>query len=151
MNNYDYIVSETAKAKQFMSESGENWVPVSGYEDYYYVSDTGKVYSMPRFLIIGNSFSKRIGGLVGFVNSNNGYMRVSLRNSSITVSKKFVHVLVANAFIPNPEGKPQINHKNGKKRDNRVENLEWVTARENLVHSYKVLGRTPRSKHKKIK
>lgn len=68
-----------------------------------------------------------------------GYMRVSLCNNGKVFCKK-VHRLVADAFIPNPENKPQINHKNGNKKDNRVENLEWATNSENQKHKYSVLG-----------
>lgn len=58
------------------------------------------------------------------------------------VRKKWVvHRLVALAFIPNPDSKPHVNHKNGIRSDSRVENLEWVTASENALHSYRVLGR----------
>ena len=71
-----------------------------------------------------------------------GYYEVGLRKNGI---KKYylVHRLVAQEFIPNPENKPQINHKNGIKTDNFIENLEWVTNSENILHAYRVLGRKP--------
>ena len=67
--------------------------------------------------------------------SKNGYLRVSLSNETEKHKHFLVHRLVATAFIPNPESKPQINHIDRDKTNNNVENLEWCTPLENLEHS----------------
>lgn len=93
----------------------------------YLISDKGEVYS---------NISKRYlkPGLA------NGYHHVVLCNDGVQ-KKYLVHRLVASLFIPNPENKPCVNHKNGVRNDNRVENLEWVTYSENEIHSRTVLGK----------
>lgn len=68
----------------------------------------------------------------------NGYLCVTLGAKRI-----LIHRLVAETFIPNLENKPQVNHKNGIKTDNRGENLEWATSSYNNLHAYRILGRKP--------
>lgn len=72
-----------------------------------------------------------------------GYVVASLNSSTEKNKVKKVHRLVALAFIPNPHDKPQVNHINGVKSDNRVGNLEWVTASENILHLFRDLGCKP--------
>lgn len=82
--------------------------------------------------------------------SRNGYLRVSLSNKRVKHKRMFVHRLVAEAFIPNPEKLPQVDHKNEIKTDNNVSNLRWSTSLDNLKHS-KVIEKASVAKFTKVR
>jgi hypothetical protein len=104
----------------------EIWKDVLGYESFYQVSNLGNVKTL------GNN---KFGNIRVMKNTlRKGYCTVTLRKNNI--QKIFrVHRIVAEAFIANPHKKSQVNHKNGIKNDNRLENLEWATAFENMQHA----------------
>lgn len=114
----------------------EIWKPIEGFEGHYEVSNTGKIKSLERQRITK-------GGGVTIVHerllkqkiSKFGYCEVSLLKNAKHKTFK-VHRLVAFAFIPNPENKPEINHKDGNKLNNSASNLEWNTPLENKRHAY---------------
>jgi len=93
----------------------------------YEVSDKGEVKNAS-------------GKILKYVKNDDGYHRLTINHTPKIRKSYLIHRLVAFAFIPNPENKQFINHKNGKKDDNRVENLEWVTNTENIKHMHKNLN-----------
>lgn len=94
----------------------EKWRPVVGYEGRYEVSNLGRIR---RVKIITPSKKKH------------GYMQVSLVDESGVRKSLRLHRIVAEAFLPNPDGKPQVNHRDENPENNRADNLEWATAEEN--------------------
>lgn len=104
----------------------EIWKPIEGTDGKYEVSNTGKVRSM--------NYGGR--GEVQEIRpwNNGGYYRVNLEIAKKKVNF-LVHRLVAEAYLPNPERKPEVNHKDGNKHNNSVENLEWSTRKDNIDHA----------------
>lgn len=118
----------------------ELWKDIKGYEGFYQVSNLGQVRSLCRYVNCGIKNNKKVVRkskiLKGKPNWNN-YVQVHL--SKYGKSKMLVvHRLVAQAFIPNPLNLPQVNHIDGNKFNNSVENLEWCTAKENINYSWKL-------------
>lgn len=114
-----------------MTKKIEVWKEIEGYESKYEVSDIGRVRSMPRNK---SGLGRPYPMVMKQSPDKDGYMIVSLRVGGKSHRHR-VHRLVAGAFIKNEDKKPLVNHKNGIKDDNRVENLEWVTASENALHA----------------
>jgi hypothetical protein len=120
-----------------MSEQ-EEWRPVVGWEDLYMVSNQGRVASLNRI----DASGRAIQGRVLRQCPTRGYMTVRLYRDRWGLGRK-VHHLVLEAFVGPRPINAQANHKNGIKGDNRPENLEWVSARENVLHTFRELGRIP--------
>lgn len=117
----------------------EVWLDVEGYEGYYEVSNKGRVRSLDRIIYKQNGHGENtypflLKGRVMGQGERNGYCYVNLCVDDRRV-KKYVHRLVAEVFIGNPFKKRQVNHIDGDKKNNAVENLEWCTARENKAHA----------------
>ena len=92
-------------------------VDIKGYEGLYAITEDGQVWSYRA-----KKFMKP--------NQTRGYLKVKLSNKEIR-KDYYIHRLVAEAYIPNPQNKPQVNHKDENKLNNNVDNLEWMTAKEN--------------------
>lgn len=114
----------------------EEWKPVVGYENQYEISNLGKVRSVTR--AINNKHGRK--SVVKGINKKTSFTRLGYENVSLCkggIEKKFyIHRLVAQSFIPNPDGKETVNHMDGIKSNNCVSNLEWLTQKENVRHSF---------------
>lgn len=113
-----------------MNDLVEVWKPVKGFEGLYEVSNLGRIMALPKIVTRrGKSYNIK-SKIMKPQQSGNGYLKICLHDNGRT-SFLFVHRIVAQAFIPNPENKPCIDHINTIRDDNRVENLRWCTFKEN--------------------
>lgn len=118
----------------------EIWKPVKGYEPLYEVSNFGRIRSKDRTVHCADGRTRKFKGqIVAHGSHPRGYLKIGLSNLA-KVDRLFVHRLVADAFIPNPENKEFVNHIDGVKTNNKADNLEWVTAQENTDHAKNVLN-----------
>jgi hypothetical protein len=123
----------------------EMWQDLEGYKGYYKISNYGRIKSIDRDVHSRyknieyklKKYGKILKPHLNSKNTRNAYYRVCLSKESI-IKWECVHRLIAKTFIPNPDNKPQVNHKDGNKLNNDIENLEWVTSSENSEHACKI-------------
>jgi hypothetical protein len=126
-----------------MTNVGEIFVPILGYEGLYEVSNQGNVKTLAKVMDMPHGHGVKVFPeklMLLSKSKRHGYLRIKLSNNG-KCKMIPVHRLVAMAFIPNPQNKATVNHKDGNKKNNRVENLEWATTQENTHHA-KINGLT---------
>lgn len=115
----------------------EIWKDIKDFPNYQ-ISSYGRVKSKERITQIKNGiYARRKEKILKLFHNKKGYAQTILYKDKKPHPVK-IHRLVAQHFITNPENKPQVNHIDGNKKNNQVENLEWCTCKENMKHSYKI-------------
>lgn len=116
-------------------DNSEIWLDIKGYEGHYQVSSFGRVKSLARVVECRKDvFVNKKEKFLSDWDCGKGYRKVKLSKDGIEKSIR-VHRLVAKTFLSNPEAKSEVNHINGIKNDNRLENLDWCTSSENTIHA----------------
>lgn len=126
----------------------ENWRPVKGFENYYEVSDLGRLRSVGRTQEIANRWGTSTVRMfkprhLQPVKCGNGYLSFTLCGDNVR-RRSLIHRIVLSSFCPREdEDSMQVNHKNGIRDDNRLLNLEWLTCSDNIKHAHKFPSRKP--------
>lgn len=127
----------------------KEWKEIKGYEGKYIISNYGEVISLPRYKKNKNKIQYvEPKELSKYVSLTNGYVYVYLCNNGKNRNAR-LHRLVAETFIPNTNNLPQVNHIDGNKINNRIDNLEWCNQSENEKHAYRIGLAKPRGKGRK--
>ena len=118
----------------------ETWKDIKGYEGLYQISNLGRIKSLRKKIKNNGAFGKRKiitknEKIVSSYKNKDGYSVVQLYKNNKR-KLKLVHRLVAEAFIPNPNNYPYVNHKDGNKANNCVDNLEWCNNSMNQLHAF---------------
>jgi len=143
----ELIIAKTAernKDKKVVDLEGEIWINVDGY-DRYLISNFIRIKSLPEPL-------RKYEALLSPIKNSTGYYMICLYKNGVS-HPTGLHRIIAQAFIPNPENKPCVNHINNNPSDNRIENLEWCTYKENTQHAVKqgrMYGHTAKLSKKQV-
>lgn len=115
----------------------EIWKDIPGFEGLYQASNTGKIKSLSRRVWNHQCFMVRKEYIIKDHLLPDGYIQIGLTKPNEKQTRYYIHRLIALAWIPNPNNKPFVNHLDGNKSNNSIENLEWCTKSENVKHAYR--------------